>query len=176
MMAIGAAATYAGGAIGDNDSLEKETPLINESRLNIGECHHFRVDSTQQWNSSRISIREGEEYRISVTHVISPWEDGWVASTPEEGWSGLGEYLGFFVRFWARSPDLPMYALVCSEDGTEKSAWAVGMGVLKKVKIDVGSIACFANDWSGRYSNNHGSAIIKVCREVSDDSEKQVGQ
>jgi hypothetical protein len=167
-MLIGASAFSACATVGDNEPFAVKSLSVNESRLRPGECQQFEVDSTNPWNVSQISVRKGEDYRISVAEVIPPWKDDWVGSTPEEGWSGLGKYLGFIVKFWARSPGLPMYALVCSEDGTEKSAWAIGMGVLRKIRVDSGSIACFANDWSGRYSNNHGSAIIKICREVSD--------
>jgi hypothetical protein len=164
---MGASAFSACALVGDNQPFAVKSLSDNESRLHPGECQQFKVDSSNPWNISQISVRIGEEYRISVSEVISPWKDGWVGSTPEEGWTGLGKYLGFIVKFWARNPDLPMYALVCSEDGTENSAWAVGMGVLRRINVNRGFIACFANDWSGRYSNNHGSAIVKICRQVS---------
>lgn len=166
-MLMGASAFSACALVGDNQPFAVKSLSDNESRLHPGECQQFKVDSSNPWNISQISVRIGEVYRISVSEVISPWKDGWVGSTPEEGWTGLGKYLGFIVKFWARNPDLPMYALVCSEDGTENSAWAVGMGVLRRINVNRGFIACFANDWSGRYSNNHGSAIVKICRQVS---------
>jgi len=131
-------------------------------RLEIGKQETFSVDAKLEWNPSGIDMKAGEQYSIKVT-ILEEWKDANTTSSLSKGWNPPARWIEWLVRRKARAPHLPMYSLVGSLDEDSATFFLIGEAARLQVPKD-GALQAFANDWPGRYLNNHGRVDVVVER------------
>lgn len=131
-------------------------------RLEIGEHETFLLDAKREWNPSGIDVKAGEYYSIKAT-ILEEWKDAGTGSSLSKGWNPPARWIDWLARRKARAPHLPMYSLVGSIDEDTGTFFLIGEAARLQVPKD-GALQAFANDWPGRYSNNHGRLEIVVER------------
>lgn len=128
-----------------------------------GGATRVRVDAQCVWNRTGVQMQQGAVYEITATPVLEDWKDASTRSDLEDGWKGAASVAGTFARFRARASKLPMYALVGAEGEDPKTFFKVGRKAFHTAK-NTSELVLFANDWNGRYQNNHGCADVTVRR------------
>lgn len=132
-------------------------------RLNVGQEAEFVVDAKQPWNVSGIELVAGTQYEIRSTVTKPPWKDAWIGSGLTTGWRGPARVVEKLVRGRARAPHLPMYSLVGSIGQDPATFFLLGDATVLNAP-GTGELSAFANDWPGRYENNHGGVTVRIRR------------
>ena len=124
-----------------------------------------RVDAHCEWNPTGVILERGARYHLRVTQVVEDWADSWQrASDLRSGWPGMYARLGRVVQRWSRSPDHPMYALMGAQGHESRTFFVVGPEA--DLTAATGEeLLFFANDWPGRYHNNHGCLEVEIQRQ-----------
>ncbi|MEJ6022278.1 hypothetical protein [Ramlibacter sp. PS4R-6] len=132
--------------------------------LTVGGATTCEVDAREPWNATGVLVEQGGVYEVTVLEVTD-WRDNTVKADPQEGWTGpVAKVLGFACRALARDPRSPMYALVAARGREGKQFTFVGRhGTVTGSSAQPVELLLFANDWAGKYDNNHGrlKAAIK---------------
>lgn len=133
-------------------------------KLAIGEEATFGVDATLEWNPSRVDVDPGEQYELrAAVQAGSEWKDASTRATLSKGWNWPARAIDWLVRKKARAPRLPMYSLVGAIGKDGETFFLIGDAARVQAG-KAGELQAFANDWPGRYANNHGRANIRVRR------------
>lgn len=120
-------------------------------RLALQESPRVEVDPRALYYPSGIEIEAGARYRFQAE---GRWKDSWIECGPE-GWHGL------LLTAGNRLPWKPFF-LLCGTLGWDlEHAFGIGPSLPDwPAPADVDALAdrqlyFFANDWPGRYGNNH---------------------
>jgi len=128
--------------------------------------HRFIVSASCKWNSSGVTLRAGESYRIEPTPVGQTWKDAMITCGPS-GWDGASG--GFFSR--ALLPLLRVkklgghtmryHSLIGCVGKSLDHAFLIGDGCAVRPAVD-GELFAFANDAWLLYWNNQGEIAVTV--------------
>ena len=124
------------------------------------------VCAQQKWNDAAIAVESGQVYRLSAS---GQWHDAAIPSGPD-GYPSDNPRLARWQQVLfqlaepsRRAPDANWFALVCGVSETETSWFAVARTPEWTPSMN-GTLGCFANDLTVKYSNNRGFVTLTVER------------
>lgn len=118
--------------------------------LTVGASHSLSVHPRPLFVPSGLVVAPGERYSFVAS---GKWKD-WFHKTDAKGWQFLN------LQHWCRVPDVPFFFLCGCVGEDDQQAFAIGAELEWTVPEAVAACAdkqlnLFANDWPGRYGNNH---------------------
>ena len=119
------------------------------------------VDARCEWNPTGVILERGARYNLKVTRLREDWEDWQTPADLETGWPQRYAWSARHMQPWARAPRLPMYALIGAQGREERTFFVVGRETTLTAARGE-ELLFFANDWPGRYDNNHGCVELQI--------------
>ena len=124
------------------------------------------IDARNASNMTGIKVSAGNRYAIQIRDVIEPIVDGdgrlAVKCAGLEGWDCVLLWPLFYMK---RDPLEPYFALMATVEGEPVGRILEFDPLLPSKTLfspsRSGLLECYFNDWSCRYSNNHGRFRIE---------------